>query len=263
MHVNDHDNFIYLNHTHDRAVLSEASVIVDSDTFITSEKSDEGMILSTAPDSTFAQPFGTTWEPNATGNYLFTAVAEDFSGNRVGSEAVLLSILEPRGVLPEIELEEISTHITFNGSPIEQNVLATASDPDGFIAAVTFYNNGVLIGTDDTRPYSTSFEINATGHYEVYAVARDNSGNLVTSNVQRIIVNRFEETEQNLVVQDSAAFVNGTISVSSTYFSPNEEYDPDISALVFINGQYEGNATKLPRTPLQPGQEDPGQSFIF
>ena len=74
-----------------------------------------------------------------------------------------------------------------------------------------------------------------------------------------------EEPEQALVVEDSEVFVGGTISVLSTYKSPNgpTSYHPEISATVFINGRYEGEATKMPRTPPLPGQEDPGQSFIF
>ena len=73
-----------------------------------------------------------------------------------------------------------------------------------------FFSNGVQVGSDVSRPFSVSFEINATGHYEVYAVARDNSGNLVTSNVRRIIADDSGEgAVQPLVLTASSAYIGG------------------------------------------------------
>ncbi len=141
---------------------------------------------------------------------------------------------------------------------------AEASDPDGSIAEVSFYGNGVLIESDSTRPYSANFEINATGHYEVYAVARDNSGNLVTSNVHRIAVNEAgAEPEEPLVLSASSAYLGGVGEISGTYKSESGSYDSNIRALVYIDGSYAGDADLLPRTPPGPGEEDPGQSFTY
>ena len=131
---------------------------------------------------------------------------------------------------------------------------------------VEFYSNAELVGSDSARPYEVSFELNATGHYELYAIARDNEGNLVTSNVEHLVVDAGGKApEHALTVDNSEVFVGGTLSVSSNFKSPGgaNNYRDDIRALVFINGLYEGDATKMPRTPPLLGQDDPGQSFIF
>ena len=71
--------------------------------------------------------------------------------------------------------------------------------------------------------------------------------------------------KQALEVENNEVFSGSLLSVSSNYKSPigPNSYDDNIRAMVLINGLYEGDATKIPRTPPLLGQEDPGQSFIF
>ena len=51
--------------------------------------------------------------------------------------------------------------------------------------------------------------------------------------------------------------------ISGTYKSESGSYDPNIRALVYIDGSYAGDADLLPRTPPGLGEEDPGQSFSY
>src|SRR6185295_14785167 len=55
-------------------------------------------------------------------------------------------------------------------------VTATASDPDGSIARVDFYNGSTLLGSDTTSPYSFTWLSVGLGNYSLSAVARDNLG---------------------------------------------------------------------------------------
>jgi hypothetical protein len=55
-------------------------------------------------------------------------------------------------------------------------VTATASDPDGSIARVDFYNGSTLLGSDTTSPYSFTWLSVGLGTYSLSAVARDNLG---------------------------------------------------------------------------------------
>jgi hypothetical protein len=272
--INKFDNSLYLSHIHDLSISNSISISGEELIFSTNQdlsplifkESTNNMILAKVPDSTMPQPFGNTWKPVSPGNYVIFAVAEDFSGNRVSSGAVVISVLDAVGALPIIELDTVSSPLSFTGSPISQTIRAEGYDPDGTIAMVDFYRNAELVGSDSARPFEVSFDLNKTGHFELYAVARDNEGNLVTSNVEHLLINAGGEgPEQALTVGNSEVFVGGTISVSSTYKSPNgpDGYDPNISATVFINGKYEGEALKMPRTPPLLGQEDSGQSFIF
>ena len=170
------------------ALSSQGGTILFSNNDYNGDSLPDNFILSQANDTTLKEPFGITWEANETGSFLIFAIAEDSSGAAVSSESRLVTVISSLGELPIISLEKTSTNLQFSGSNIVENLSASAHDPDGSIAEVSFYGNGVLIESDTSRPYSANFEMNASGHYEVYAVARDNSGNLVTSNVRRIIV---------------------------------------------------------------------------
>lgn len=54
---------------------------------------------------------------------------------------------------------------------------ATATDADGSIASVKFYDGATLLTTDNTTPYTYSWTNATTGSHTVKAVATDNSGN--------------------------------------------------------------------------------------
>ena len=91
---------------------------------------------------------------------------------------------------------------------------------------VRFYGNGELLGIDDTAPFEGSIDIDASGHYEVYAVVSDDDGNDITSTVQRIVVNTAgEPTEDDMGVglvlgTAQATYLGGTARLSANYVSP-------------------------------------------
>ena len=154
--------------------------------------------------------------------------------------------------------------MVYSGSVLNAPLSAEANDPDGTIAEVIFYANGLLVGSDSSRPYAANFEINATYHYEVYAVARDNSGNLVTSNVRRIVVDEGGESQdESLTLSASSAYLGGISEIGGVYTSRSGIYDPNIRALVYLDGVHVGDADILPRTPLGHGEEDPSQGFTY
>jgi hypothetical protein len=63
---------------------------------------------------------------------------------------------------------------------------ASASDVDGTITNVEFYNNGTLIASDATAPYAVTWTIPSNGSYALTAKATDNSGNTKTSTAVNI-----------------------------------------------------------------------------
>jgi uncharacterized protein (TIGR03437 family) len=58
---------------------------------------------------------------------------------------------------------------------------ATASDPNGSVTQVAFYQNGTLISTDSSSPWSAVWTNVPKGSYTLTAVATDNSGLRTTS----------------------------------------------------------------------------------
>ena len=55
-------------------------------------------------------------------------------------------------------------------------ITANAADSDGTITQVTFFQNGVLLGTDTSGSFSFSFNNVVAGNYTLTAVATDNDG---------------------------------------------------------------------------------------
>ncbi len=56
------------------------------------------------------------------------------------------------------------------------NISATATDTDGYITQVEFFDNGTRIGTDTSAPYSASISSIGTGSHTIIARATDNIG---------------------------------------------------------------------------------------
>ena len=122
-----------------------------------------------------------------------------------------------------------------------------------------------LFGSDTASPYAVNLEINATGHFEVYAVARDNMGNISTSNVGRtLLLNRMKLLQNRLplLLLPQLIWAASLLSQPITSRRPRM-YDPAIYALVYVDGIFTGMAETLPYDPPEAGVDDPGQSFAF
>jgi chitinase len=66
-------------------------------------------------------------------------------------------------------------------APASVTITATASDTDGAIAKVEFYNGATLLGTATASPYSYSWSNVPGGTYSLTAKATDNGGATTTS----------------------------------------------------------------------------------
>ena len=74
-------------------------------------------------------------------------------------------------------------------APANIQLTATASDSDGVVSKVEFYAGTSLIGTATSAPYSATWSNVASGNYQLFAVATDNSGAVTTSTSASITVN--------------------------------------------------------------------------
>ncbi|MEB0141144.1 MULTISPECIES: Ig-like domain-containing protein [unclassified Undibacterium] len=89
-------------------------------------------------------------------------------------------------VMAQVEINE-GTVVSLTASPTNAvapaTILlnATASDPDGSVAKVDFYNGSNLITSIAQAPYSTPWSNVAAGTYSVTAKATDNLGASTTS----------------------------------------------------------------------------------
>ncbi|MEQ8905684.1 polysaccharide lyase family 7 protein [Ekhidna sp.] len=68
-------------------------------------------------------------------------------------------------------------------------IAANASDSDGTISKVEFFEGSNKLGEDDTSPYSFDWENVAEGNYSLTAIATDDKGSTTTSSEVNITVN--------------------------------------------------------------------------
>src|SRR6185503_17671505 len=79
-------------------------------------------------------------------------------------------------------------------APANITINATASDSDGTVTKVDFYQGTTLLGTDTTSPYSFAWNNVAVGSYALKAVATDNLKGTATSAVVNVTVNAAGQT---------------------------------------------------------------------
>jgi hypothetical protein len=91
-------------------------------------------------------------------------------------------------------------------------VAATASDPDGTISKVEFFNGSTLLASDTVAPYAFTWPALATGSYTLTARATDNLGARKTSASASITVGPPPNALPTVNVTSPAA--------GATYFAP-------------------------------------------
>jgi hypothetical protein len=161
------------------------AIASDSDGSVTSVRYlANGNVVGTSATA----PYHAAWAPSAAGTYSVIAQATDNSGNITNSAPIAVFVSSNRG--PVIALTSPATGGVFRVGT-GTTLLATASDPDGTIASVQFFANGVLLGTA-TSPTGGSYRIQwsptSEGVYRLSASALDNSGTTTSSSAATVLV---------------------------------------------------------------------------
>ena len=144
---------------------------------------------------------------------------------------------------PTVVLTAPTSGATFV-APANITLSANASDSDGTIARVDFYEGVNLLGTRTSAPYSVTWNNVMGGSYSLSATAVDNGGASKTSSKVSITV-----TGAKLLIASPA---NGTIVYgSSVTVSGTYSGDPTSTTVLVDNG----NTRAWPRsaaTPIPP-----------
>ncbi len=132
-------------------------------------------------------PYSVTWAA-VPGTYSLKAVAVDNDGASTTSATVSIRVDPPAANQPPI----VSLTAPANGAkftaPATVVLNASASDSDGTISKVEFYNGTTVLNTDTTSPYSYTWASVPAGTYTVTAKAYDNAGASVSSTGATITV---------------------------------------------------------------------------
>jgi hypothetical protein len=95
----------------------------------------------------------------------------------------------PSNQPPSVSLTSPTNGAVFT-QPAKVDLAADASDPDGSITSVSFYDGSKLITQDTTAPYGYRWNVSSVGDHVLTARATDNAGATITSSPVTITVRK-------------------------------------------------------------------------
>jgi hypothetical protein len=134
---------------------------------------------------------------------------------------------------PIVSLTAPATGATFT-APATINLTATASDPDGTVSKVEFYNGATLLRTATTAPYSYSWTGVAAGAYTLTARAYDNLGATTTSTAATVTVTG--AARANLALQANGGVATASTTNNGTTYTPKAVNNGDRKGLNYGAG---------------------------
>ncbi len=148
------------------------------------------------------------------------------------------------GIEPTVSITSPTNNATFN-APANISIAATASDADGTVSKVEFFQGTTKLGEDLTSPYSFNWNSVAAGNYSLTAKATDNDGLITTSTAIAITVtttnvlptvsitspanNATFNAPANITINATANDSDGTVS-KVEFFQGSTKLGEDLSA---------------------------------
>jgi glucose/arabinose dehydrogenase len=193
-----------------------------------------------------ASPYTASWTPTTTGAHALTARATDNLGGVTTSSAVNVTVNPGSNQAPVVSIISPS-----NGASIPLNttvtITATASDPDGSIQRVRFYDGATQVEDDQTAPYSTTWAPVTGGAHVLTAVAIDNLNASTTSSPVNInVASSGSDTQAPTVVLTSPAAQTENINGSPTFTVTTSDNVGVTRVDYEVDGEPVGQATSSP-----------------
>ena len=148
--------------------INVAANVADSDGSVAKVEFFQGATLIGTATSA---PYSVNWSNVPAGSYSLSAKATDNSGVISTSAPVHILVDAP----PSVNLTSPADQSSLR-APATFNVTANAIDSDGSIEHVEFYQNGTLLRSLTTAPYSIPITQSTPGTYNYTAKAFDNNG---------------------------------------------------------------------------------------
>jgi len=173
-----------------------------------------GLLLGTVTN-TGTNQYSFNWNGVTSGRYNLTAAATDNNGVLTKSAAIPVEVYLKGNLTPQVSIISPSSGSIYL-APASVNIRADATDSDGTVTQVDFYNNGAFVGrgtSTGTNQFSFTWNNLPKGIYNLTAVAKDNQGAMSASN------------SVNFKVNTSALFVTGstTLTLSDYYIKARLE----------------------------------------
>ena len=129
-------------------------------------------------------------------------------GSYTSFDEMLVIVQETSNAIPVVNITSPTNNSSFSqGTAI--NITASASDLDGSIAKVEFYDGETKIGEDTTSPFSFSWNGASVGNHSLKAIATDNEGATATSSIISISVQEVKKCVETSNVAQQGSFSTG------------------------------------------------------
>ncbi len=174
-------------------------------------------------------PYQFNYTPPATGTYTLHARAKSDHDQSTTSASITVTLVANQA--PSVTLVSPASGSSAI-APAAFTLTANASDADGTITKVEFYNGTILLGSATSAPYSFSWSNVAVGSYSLTAKATDDRGAQTTTSAATVTVNANQAptvsltspaansvltAPTNLILAASAADSDGTITQVDFY----------------------------------------------
>jgi hypothetical protein len=138
---------------------------------------------------------------------------------------------------PSVTLTQPPNGATFT-APATVSLAATASDTDGTVTKVEFFNGTAKLGEDTTAPYTFTWSGVGAGTYAVTARATDNLGATTTSTASTITVNAAPTQNQPPTASITSPANGATFDFKPTITITAAAADPDgtVTRVQFLDG---------------------------
>ncbi|HEY8399793.1 MAG TPA: Ig-like domain-containing protein, partial [Cytophagaceae bacterium] len=178
------------------------------------------------------------WEVAGTGRYvrIYGTSRTTIYGYSIFELEVYGAASGTGNISPSVALTAPVNNATFT-APANITLTATASDPDGSIAKVEFYNGNQLLGEATSSPYTFNWTNVGPATYTITAKAIDNQNAVTTSSPVIIVVGN--EAENQLPTVTITSPVNNSIftALANITFSANaSDSDGSIVKVEYFNG---------------------------
>jgi hypothetical protein len=204
---------------------------------------------ATSLGSKTTAPYSIVVSTLSMGAHTITARATDNVGAMTTSAAITVNITANQA--PTVVLTAPANNASFMTNDVV-TISATASDPDGTIAKVEFFDGATLLGTFTTAPYTTSAAALAAGTHTITAKATDNMGASTTSTASTITVNANQAPTVALTSpnRNSSFFTTDTLNLTANA----SDVDGTIAKVEFFDGAtLLGTATASPYSATATG----------
>ncbi len=207
--------------------------------------------------SSTKSPYSVNWENLPPGSFSLFARAEDQFGKSTLSPAVKITVVNPPPSTAKVELTAPTAGSSFDaGANITLEAKVTSANP---VKSVSFYSGDKLLGTDDSEPYSFTWNNVAPGKYSLRAKVLGTDGSSASSESVKITVNNTLPKVSILSPEDKSV-INGPKDIEIK--ADASDSDGIAKVIIYGDGKALGSVTAPPYTVTWPNVA-PGKHVVI